>query len=198
MRYFKSVVPGWGLRKEHMAMKLPSLSPVHFAQQHIRNKANVLLHLAWTHVFSCQKFHVQFLHPVTEISYCWTAGGEKKSSTAQFYPRYFFYTVYYVYYISIFVSPSCLVSSKPILFTGPLMSSSSSLGEKSRSCITWAPISLSCWILNEAGQPSVDQPVSSVLGFLTWIEDVFARVYCEFDEFDVILIHVHWTNSSNC
>ena len=44
----------------------------------------------------------------------------------------------------ILVSPSCLVSSKPILFTGPLMSSSSSLGEKSRSCITWAPISLSC------------------------------------------------------
>lgn len=72
---------------------------------------------------------------------CWW---RKKSSTAQFYPRYFFYTVYYVYYISIFVSPSCLVSSKPILFTGPLMSSSSSLGEKSRSCITWAPISLSC------------------------------------------------------
>jgi hypothetical protein len=56
---------------------------------------------------------------------------------------------------------------------------------------------LSCWILNEAGQPSVDQPVSSVLGFLTWIEDVFARFYCEFDEFDMILIHVHWSNSSN-
>ena len=83
----------------------PSLSPVHFAQQHIRNKAECATTFGMTHVFSCQKFHVQFLHPVTEISYCWTAGGEKKLRVLPNFILVISFTLYIMYIISAYLFP---------------------------------------------------------------------------------------------